>query len=224
MPELHNWTVKKLLIVLLFFVLFAGIWQCINSPMVVTVSGTGEVSVPATNAIISFSVSSTDSSIQTAISNTNAKALAIRELLKSKGVAEGDIAESQVATAPGFTATITMAAKTTHVSDMSTLISDLYRNGVSVVSQPILSVEDQDKLEDEAFTLAMKDAKTEAKKVGRANWKFIKKLVGVAQSTSSNTSTATTKADTLTEANSAVAAENGVFKIVKTVSATYKFW
>lgn len=221
---LDTWSTKKFLVAFVFFVTLAITWQYINSPMIVTVTGTGEVSVPAANAIVSFSVSSNDSSIQNAIANANAKALTVRELLKSKGVAEGDIAQSQVVTAPGFTATITMAAKTNRVADVSTLVSDLYRNGVSVVSQPILSVDNQDKLEDEAFNLALMDAKNEAKKVSGANWKFVKKIIALTQSASSGTSTATTKADTLTEAGSVVAAENGVFKIVKTVSLTYKMW
>lgn len=183
--------------------------------MIVTVTGTGEVSVPATNAVISFSVSSTDASIQNAIANVNAKALTAREVLKSKGVIDSDIAQSQVVTAPGFTASITMAAKTSNVPGLTTLITDLYKNGVTVVSQPVLSVENQDKLEGDAFNLAMKDAKSEAGKISKSNWKFLKKLVAIAQSESSNTSTATTSSE---------ASENGAFKIVKTVSATYKMW
>jgi len=201
--------------------------------MVVTVSGIGEVTVPATNATISFSIGANDASAQVAVSNANAKAALIREFLKTKGVAEGDIAEGQVVAVPaslvttgatGYQATISMAAKTIHVSEVSSLVSNLYARGATVVSQPVLSVENQDKLEEEALTTALKDAKSQAADIGSKNWKFIRKIVAFSLATSANTSTATLKADAVTEAGSSIAAENGVFKIVKAVSVTYKMW
>lgn len=212
-------------------VVLAIFWQWINSPMIVTVTGVGEVSAPATSAVVSFSITSTDGSIQNAISNVNAKALAITELLKSNGVVESDIAQGQVTTIPGnlisegaggYQAVIEMAAKTTDISGVSTLISELYNNGVLVVSQPILSVDNPDDLENEAFSLALKDAKKDASNVGWKNLKFIRKVTGINQVSSGNTATATTKADVLS--TDSVAIQNGVFKITKAVSVSYKMW
>lgn len=231
---LESLTFSKKIIYSVTLVIFLSIfWQWISSPMIVTVNGIGEVSVPATYATISFSLTSTDNSIQNAISNVNAKALTIRELLKNRGIAEGDIAEGQVTAVPsnlvtegssGYQAVIQMAAKTTNVAEISSLISELYNNGVLVVSQPILSVENQDVLEKQAFDNALADAKKDANAISLANLKFIRKIIAINQATSSNTSTATTKADAATESLDATAAQNGVFKIVKSVSVSYKMW
>lgn len=228
------WSVKKVLLVAGSIVLGIAVWVYVSSPMVVTVTGTGEVSAPASNATVSFTISGTDSTTpQNAISNVNARAIAMRTFLKTKGIAEGDIAESQVTAVPanlitpgasGYQATISMAAKTVHVTEISTLISNLYSQGALVVSQPILSIDNQDKLDQQAFSSAMKDAKSQAAKIGISSWKFIRKIIAISQVSSPSTSTATTKADTLTSANDQTAAANGVFKIVKAVSVTYKMW
>jgi len=223
----------KYLILAAAVFLAAVFWTWISSPMIVTVTGSGEVSVPATNATVSYSLSSNDGSIQSAVTSVQAKADSMRDFLKSKGVADSDIAQSQITAVPagmvtpgagGFQATVKMAAKTVHVSSISSLVSDLYTNGAVVVSQPVLSIENQDSLEQQAFDSALKDAKSQASSIGNRNWKFIRKIVSVSQVSSPSTSTSTTKADTLTGANSQIAATNGVFKIVKAVSVSYKMW
>ncbi len=233
-PEpLEGFGIKKMLSILGLAVVLILFWVWVTSPMIVTVTGSGEVSVPATNATLSFTLSATDNSIASAVSSVQAKADTMRNYLKTKGVAEGDIAQSQVtavpaglitAGAPGFQATISMAAKTVHVSDVSNLISDLYTNGALVVAQPVLSVENQDKLEQDAFNSALKDAKSQAGKIGLSNWKFIRKIISINQVSSPSTSTATTRSDNLTGTGSALAATNGVFKIIKTVSVSYRMW
>lgn len=228
-----SWNLKNILFwaVLALFALI--VWMYASSPLVVTVTGTGEVSVPATNATISFTLTSNDGSIATAISSVQSKADTMRAFLKSKGVAEGDIAQSQVTAVPaglvasggtGFQATVSMAAKTVNVNSVPGLVSDLYTNGALVVAQPVLSVVNQGKLDQEAFDSAMKDAKSQARKIGNSNLKFIRKVVSISQASSPSTSTSTTKADALTNANDSTAATNGVFKIVKGVSVSYKMW
>jgi uncharacterized protein YggE len=233
-PAASSFSPKRLLLIVTSIIFIVLVWIYVSSPLIVTVTGVGEVSVPATNATLSFTLSANDqSSPQSAVSNVNAKALALRTFLQSKGIAEGDIAESQVTAVPsslitegttGYQATISMAAKTTHVSDVSLLISDLYSQGALVVSQPILSIENQNTVDQQAFDQAMKDARQQAGSIGNKNWKFLRKIISISQVSSPTTSTATTKADTLTSANDAIAAENGVFKIVKAVSVTYKMW
>jgi uncharacterized protein YggE len=224
---------KKLLLGIVGLVLAVLIWFWLANPMVVTVTGTGQVSVPATNATLSFTLSASDASIQGAVTSAQSKADTLRNYLISKGISESDIAQTQVTAVPsglvtagaaGFQATISMAAKTVHVTDIGSLISDLYSNGALVVGQPVLSVEDQDSLDQEALSAAMKDAASQAAKIGTGNWRFIRKIVSVSQISSPSTSTSTTKADTLTGANSDIAAQNGVFKIVKAVSVSYKMW
>ncbi len=200
------------------------LWFYSANPMVVTVNGSSSVQVPATSAALSFSIVASDGNPQTAISNVNAKALSMRTFLKGKGIAEGDIAESQVTAVPasainkdaqGFQATIVMAVKTVHVTALSTLVSEIYGNGASVVSQPILTVEDKDIYEQKALNDALKDAKKAVGKLAKANWKFLRKIAVISQNDSSPVSSATTKQD-LTD--------DSVFRITKTVTVTYKLW
>lgn len=224
---------KKVLTYGLIVVVLLVVWTYVNSPLMVTVTGSGEVSVPATNATVSFTLSTNDASIGAAVASVQGKADLMREFLQSSGVGESDIAISQVTAVPaalvtsgatGFQATLSMAAKTTHVSSVGNLVSDLYTNGALVVAQPVLSVENQDKLDQQALDSAMKDAKVQAEKIGNSNWKFIRKITSISQASSPSTSTSTTRADTLTSAGSSVAATNGVFKIAKAVSVSYKMW
>lgn len=224
---------KKYGLIALGIVVLIIYWVWIDNPMVVTVTGKGEVAVAATTATVSFTISASDGNPQNAINAVQAKAAAITDVLKNNGVAEGDIVQSQVNAAPGalitqggsgYQAIISMSAKTVHISDLGNLVSTLYANGVLVVSQPILSVDNQEVLENRAFNDAMKAADKQAWNIGLSKWKFIKKIVSISQITSPNTSTSTTKADTLTQANNQIAAENGVFKIIKAVSVSYKLW
>lgn len=225
--------VKKVITYGLVAIVLLIIWMYVTSPLVVTVTGSGEVSVPATNATVSFSLSANDASIGAAVAAVQAKAELMRVYLQENGVSEGDIAVSQVTAVPaalitqgagGYQATVSMAAKTSHVAGVGNLVSDLYTNGALVVAQPVLSVENEDKLDEEVFATAMRDANAQATKIGKTNWKFIRKVISIDQATSATTSTSTTKADTLTTANDSVAATNGVFKIVKAVSVSYKMW
>lgn len=227
------WDFKKVLMIAGSLLVLLIVWTYASSPLIVTVTGSGEVSVPATNATVSLTLSASDNSIGAAVASVQGKADSMRAFLKSAGVADGDIAQSQVTAVPaalvsagatGFQATVSMAAKTTHVSNVSNLVSDLYTNGALVVAQPVLSVENQDKLDQQAFDSAMKDAKSQAGTIGLSNWKFIRKIISISQVSSPTTSTSTTKADTLTTATNSTAATNGVFKIVKAVSVSYKMW
>lgn len=214
-------------------VVLAIFWQWISSPMIVTVTGSGEVNVPATNATVTFSLTSNDSSPQAAISGVTAKANAIRRVLVSSGIAEEDIAESQIYAVPaalvaagatGFQASIAMSAKTVHVSKITDLVASIYAGGASAVSQPVLSVENEQALDAQAYESAIKDAKAKASSIGNKNWKFIRKIIAVSSQSSGTTSTATSKADVVTGSKDTVAAQNGVFKIVEAVSVSYKMW
>jgi len=79
-PKVSSGLKKKLLIVL-GIVLLMVFWTYLSSPMLVSVTGTGNVSVTASNATIDFSVTSSDPAVQGAISGVQAKADAIKQLL-----------------------------------------------------------------------------------------------------------------------------------------------
>ena len=223
-----NGSTKKYLLGGLAIVIGLILYVWITSPMVVTVTGTGEVAVPAESATLSFSVSGSDATPNGAINAVKTRANAIRATLVSSGIAESDIAESQIRVVPasavtqgatGFQAVITMGAKTVHVADNAGLIANLYSSGASLVSQPVISVDNKSELEQQAFEAAMKDAKKQAGAIALKNLKLIRKVVAVSQVTSPSTSTVTSKGETTAEAT-----QSDTFKIVKAVSVSYKMW
>lgn len=237
MDNFGNMDLKKKIIgivsVVIGIVVVGFLWTWATSPMIITVNGIGEVTVPAEAATISFTVQSSGATAQSAIEQVKNNSSVVTQLLKGSGIAESDIAEAQVTVVPGsavsqsglgYIASITMAAKTVNVANINNLIATLYGSGVTLVSQPILSVEEKDALEAKALDLAMKDAKTQAADIAWKNLKPIRKIISITQASSSSTSTATSKADAETIATNEEGSLNGVFKIVKAVSVSYKMW
>jgi uncharacterized protein YggE len=220
---------KIVLWIILGLILAAIFWQWITNPMVVTVTGTGTVTVPATSALVSFNVLTSDSTAQNAISDATSKAAAINKLLVGQGIPDTDIVQTQVTAGPdasdtGFQALIQMGVKTVHITDVPNLVASLYNSGATSVSQPVLSVDNQSAVQAQAFNAAMSDAAGQASKIASANWKFFRKIINVSGTSSGTTSTATSTADTVTQAENQQTAANGVFKIVQSVSVSYKMW
>ncbi len=209
------------------------LWQIVSSPMVVTVTGTGEVAVPATNATVTTTVSVNSDTAQNAIGAVTTRSQIIIDLLKKSGIPEENISQSQITSYPaglvttgatGYQASLQVVAKTPHVSTVGDLVANLYASGATLVQQPVLSVENQKDLETKATDEALKDAKSQIGKIALKNMKLLRKVVSLYEQTSANTSTTTSKADTVTGAQNQLAAQNGVFKITKAVSVSYKLW
>lgn len=224
---------KKMLMLLGFILVILVLWQWISSPMIVTVTGTGSVSVPATSATVTTTISVNSDTAQNAIAAANTKANTIKNLLTGNGIAESDISESQITSYPaalvttgatGYQASLQIVAKTVHVSTVGDLVAGLYSVGASLVNQPVLNVDNQSALETKATDAAMTDAKSQIGKIALSNLKLIRKVVVLDEQTSSSTSTTSSKADTLTQAQNQLAATNGVFQLTKTVSISYKLW
>jgi uncharacterized protein YggE len=224
---------KKILIVVfvLIFVLF--LWQWVSSPLIVAVSGVGEVSVPATSATVTATLSVNAGSVQDAVVSINAKAGDLKTILLSNGVSEEDISISQITTYPaslisttgtGYQSSLQISAKTTDVPGISGLVADLYSMGATIVSQPVLNVENQKDLEAKATEEALNDAKSQIAVLAKRNAKLFRKMVVLNEQTTSTTSDSSSKADEKTIAESELAAENGVFKIGKVVTVQYKLW
>ncbi len=91
---------KKSIISLILFILVIFIWQWVSSPMIVTVQGLGEVSVPATSASISLTVTANAGTSSASIDAVKSKTDNIRTLLIASGINESDISESQVVSYP----------------------------------------------------------------------------------------------------------------------------
>ena len=194
--------------------------------MVVTVTGKGELSVPASSASISYSLSAVDSSAQGAVNQVKQKIANINSVILDYGITQGDILESQITVSPDaitqrlFVASTAQGFKLTNVDTVNDLISSLYSSGAEVVSQPLLNAENQGDLEQEAFDLALKDAKTQAGKIALKQLKFIRKIVFVSQESSGTTSTIASK-DTDLETGGVFGT---TFKLSKQVSVSYKMW
>jgi len=225
--------ISKLIISALLLVVVIFIWQWVSSPTIVTVQGLGEVSVPATSASISLTVNANAGTSPASIDAVKAKADGIRNLLTASSVLESDISESQVVSYPaglvvvgseGFQSTIQMTAKTSNVSGVGDLVGSLYNAGAAMVDQPVLNVEDQDRLEEQATKEALKDAKDQINKISLRNFKFIKKMVAFSQQSSGTTSTSSVRPELFSQELSEGAESKGTFKIAKLVTVSYKLW
>lgn len=211
--------------------IFTNAW--ISSPMVVTVLGSGEVSSKAETATLTFSISSNGDNPQVALTNLKSTTEKIKQTLSTSGIPESDVFESQaqvlpasavVSGATGFQASTSMGIKTDNLNSLDGMINNLYSLGAVVVSQPVLTVGDIESLEKEAYDLAIKDAKKKANSVAFSNWKLIKKIVLIEQSQSEPSSTVTSKADTISQVEKNISPDDGLIKIKKVVSVSYKLW
>jgi len=222
MDKMTREYVKKGLLVFLLVIFGAFIITWINSPMMVTVVGTGEVRVSATYATLSLTITGNGSNVTEAIKNVNTKAGNLKQLLISRGVGEVDLLESPLTVYPmtavsagatGFSASVSLSAKVYDESGVNDLVADLYNNGAAIVAQPVMATENQKDLEQKAFDAAMKDAQDQAEKISRKHLKLIRKIVNISQASSGTTATATSKE-----------AGTDSFKIAKAVQVSYKMW
>ena len=211
--------------------IFAYSW--ITSPMIVTVAGVGEVTAPAETATLTFTISSNAENPQIATANVKTVSTNIKQKLATSGIPESDVFESQVSVLPasavvsgatGFQATISMGIKTKQINNLDGITNNLYSLGAVVVTQPVLSVGNISNLEKEAYNLAIKDAKKKAGSIALSNWKILRKIVLIEQSTTGASSTVTTKADTASQIEKNISPDDGLIKISKVVSVSYKLW
>lgn len=217
-----------LLLIIIFF-----LYQWISSPMILSVIGTGSVSVPADYATITLTLTSSGNNASESTSQIKTKLENIKKDIANYGVRENEIFESQVTTYPastlvagaaGFQSTATVSFKTVQINNIDSIVVNMYAQGAVLVSQPTLSVNDPNGLEKQAYDKAVKDAKAKASQIAISNFKFIKKIVLVEQSTNEPTSTVTSKVDSIENLSGDINPEAGVMKIVKAVSVSYKMW
>ena len=215
----------------IFLLIFVYSW--VNSPLVITVTGVGEVSAPAENAVLTFSLIASKDNPNDAVTEVKANVARVKESLKTFGVGDSDVYESQVTVVPagavvagatGFQATVSMGLKVNSVTSLDSLTASLYGLGATVVSQPQLSVKDSQKLEDEAYQLALKVAKSKATTVAFKNWKLIKKIVLIQESQTPTTTTVTKQANDVDSAELNVDPNTGLIKFSKVLAVSYKMW
>ena len=213
---------KKVGIVSLAIIAFIAIGMWVFSPTDVIVTGIGKVSVPASSATFNVTVNAINDNANDALKDLRAKVDVIKKTLTEINVSASDISETQVtltpaaavvASAKGFQAMTTLSVKSTNVRMISDIVVNMYASGATLVSQPVVSVEDQEKLEAQALKEALKKAKANLGQTVSILHP-IRKVVAIEQASSGNTAT-TTKA---------VEGSDSEFEVVRAVSVTYRVW
>lgn len=209
------WLIGLAVIVVVVF----GMW--VFSPTEVVVTGTGSVSVPATSATFNVTVSSVNESANSALADLRNKVNAVKKTLGDINIGAENITETQITLTPsaavvagsqGFQAMSTLTVKTTNVPMASEIVVNMYASGATIVSQPVVTVEDQDKLEKKALKDALSDAKSSLNEtVGML--RPIRKIVKIEQASSGNVATSTK-----------VENNQGSFEVTRAVQVTYRVW
>jgi uncharacterized protein YggE len=218
---------KKYLSYLLAVLLLIFTYSWITSPLVMSVTGVGEVSVPAENAVLTFTLASNKVSPSEAVTDVKNNITNVKNSLKNLGIGDSDVYESQVAVTPsesGFQATVNMGLKVNSISNLDQLTTSLYGMKAIVVSQPQLSVKDSQKVQDEVYQIALKDAKSKANKMALKNWKLIKKIVLIQESETPTTTSITKQANEADQTELNIDSSTGLIKFSKVLSVTYKLW
>jgi len=211
-----GWLVVGILVIPLLGWLF--------SPMEVTVTGEGEVIVPAEEVSFSVSVSGSGASGSEALTAMNTKLETVKKLLSEMNVTAEKLSETQIAITPeaaltvggsGYQALVTVNAQVPNVREIPDAIVSLYGAGASVVTQPVVVMENTDALEKEAMNKALADAKGNLRNT--VGWRPFVRMIGLAQATSGNTASLSKKGE-------GESGYNGEFEMTQIVSVTYRVW
>ncbi len=163
----------------------------------ISVTGHGEVFAAPDIASVYINMESAKNTEQQAADEVNKKTTAVVDFLKSSGVAEKDIKTEGYNSYPrysnpqvcpmyypaderimppctpteskitGYTVSQNLSVKIRAVDDASKIIDGIHKIGVTSLSGPNLSIDDEDALKEEARRLAIQEAKMKAKKLSR---------------------------------------------------------
>lgn len=172
-----------------------------SGPVVISVTGTGEVSVKPDVAQFSFSVRGEGVDAATAQAGSAKAITAIVEYLTSQGVEEKDIKTENYYLAPkftyeqtlcvygaycppgepvanGFEVSETIMVKVRAIDTAGTLLSQIGTLGATDVSGLSFTIDDTDELKAQARDLAIEDAKAQAEKLASSLGVRIVKMTG----------------------------------------------
>ena len=211
-------------------IIVAFVWWYVSNPIAISVTGVGMVKVPATYLVSQITIVTSGKDAANALLTLNNKILTARTVLKRSGVAEENIsqAHSQVtpaamaaAGATGYQASVTMVFKSKDISGMDNLVSNLYANGATLISQPVFQTENPEGAEQEAMKQAMSKADLEAKSFAASKWRLVRKIVAVQQASSGTSAQSTIKDGGNSDLE---VASNGSVQIARAVQVTYRMW
>lgn len=209
------WIIGLVVIVCAVF----GMW--IFSPTEVVVTGTGKVSVPASTATFNVTLNSVNDNPDVAVKELETKVANIKKVLASVNIAADNVTETPltltpaaaiVASAKGYQAMTTLSVKMSNVAAAPQVVVSMYANGATLVSQPVVSVDDPSSLEKQALSQALKQAR---QNLGTTvGFRPVAKIIGIQQASSGNTATSTKTSE----------GSNGAFEVTKAVQLTYRVW
>lgn len=140
----------------------------------ITVSGTGEILVPADTAVVSIGVTCRDKDALKAQSQANETIAAIRAALTATGFSEEDIStgyinlyaaydySSSVERITGYNASSTLAVKVTDMTRVGEVIDLAFGAGANMLDGVSFSAKDDTAARAEALKAAVADAKAKA--------------------------------------------------------------
>ncbi|MBU0576700.1 SIMPL domain-containing protein [Patescibacteria group bacterium] len=207
----------------------AFIWYWVSNPLLVTVTGTGKVSVPATAATFSVSMGVAGENAGTTLTQLKTKVETLKKIMNESNLGVVEIVESQVQLTPsgmviagatGYQAMMSMSVKMNYVSQVADLVVELYQNGATAVGQPVISVENQEELEKQALNKALKESEKKLNEIALKKLKPIRKILSLEQASSGTTATGTKQTENMDEGTAA----NQTFEVVRAVSAVYALW
>ena len=140
----------------------------------ITVTGTGEVLVPADVAIVTLGVSAADREVLTAQAKVNKAIASIREALISFGIAEEDINtdyiniyaqydySGDVEQIRGYSANSTLAIRVTDMEKVGDVIDTAFTAGANTLNGISFSASDTTAAQEKAMRAAVDNAKVKA--------------------------------------------------------------
>ena len=140
----------------------------------ITVSGTGEVLVPADTAIISLGVTARNKDVLTAQAEVNEAIAKVRAALTEEGIAEEDINtgylniyavydySSDMEELAAYNVSSTLAVRTTDMEKVGSIIDTAFGSGANTLDGISFSVSDTGAAEEQALKEAVKAAQVKA--------------------------------------------------------------
>jgi uncharacterized protein YggE len=118
-------TIKHYVLLLATILALIGVNQWLSNPLLISVSGVGEVSVPATKAIVSLTLSERDSTPDGALARIQERAIQFRDYMKQRGFDEVVTTQPQMVPAglispslTGYQVTVSMGGSTTQLNNL----------------------------------------------------------------------------------------------------------
>lgn len=168
-----------------------------NDNDVISVTGTGEVYATPDIGLINMSVVAKDDDVSVATTESSEKMNAIIEYLKGNSVEEKDIKTTSFNISPvysweektgrrnldGYEVSQTVEVKIRDLSKVGDIISKSAELGANNVSSLSFTVDDDEKVKEEAKELAIKDAKEKAKNLEKSLGVHLAKIVNFSEGT-----------------------------------------